>query len=308
MKIAENITELIGNTPLVRLSRIADGLQADVLAKLEFFNPCGSVKDRIGLAMIENAERSGRLKPDSTIIESTSGNTGIGLAEVCAVKGYRLILTMPETMSSERRKMLKAFGAEIVLTPGDQGMSGAIQKAEALSKEIPNAFMPKQFENPSNPDVHRRTTALEIWRDTDGRVDVLIAGVGTGGTITGAGETLKGKKPSVQVVAVEPDGSPVLSGGNPGRHGIQGIGAGFVPAVLNRGIIDRIERVTDEDAAYWTRQLARKEGIFAGVSSGAAVCAALRIAKEETVKGKTIVVILPDLGDRYLSTEVFDEK
>jgi cysteine synthase A len=306
MKIAENITELIGNTPLVRLGRLAAGLHADVIAKLEFFNPCGSVKNRIGLAMIEDGEKSGRLKPGNVIIEPTSGNTGIGLAEVCAVKGYRLILTMPETMSMERRKTLKAFGAEIVLTPGDQGMNGAVQKAAALAKEMPNAFMPMQFENPANPEIHRKTTALEIWRDTGGRVDVLVAGVGTGGTITGAGEVLKQKKPTVSVVAVEPDRSPVLSGGNPGRHGIQGIGAGFIPAVLNRGVIDRVERVTDEDAAHFTRELVKKEGIFAGISSGAAVCAALRVAQEDESRDKTIVVILPDLGDRYISTDLFD--
>jgi cysteine synthase A len=307
MKIADNVTELIGNTPLVRLGRLAAGLHADVVGKLEFFNPCGSVKDRIGLAMIEDAERSGRLKPGGVIIESTSGNTGIGLAEVCAVRGYRLILTMPETMSVERRKILTAFGAEIVLTPGDQGMNGAVKKAAALADEIPGAVMPMQFENPANPEIHRRTTGPEIWRDTGGKVDMLVAGVGSGGTITGAGKALKREKPSIQVVAVEPDRSPVLSGGNPGRHGIQGIGAGFVPAVFDRSIVDRVERVTDEDAARCSRDLVRKEGIFAGISSGAAVCAALRIAKEKESEGRTIVVILPDLGDRYISTDVFDQ-
>jgi cysteine synthase len=307
MKIAENVTELIGNTPLVRLGRLAAGLHADVVAKLEYFNPCGSVKNRIGLAMIEDAEKSGRLKPGNVVIEPTSGNTGIGLAEVCAVKGYRLVLTMPETMSVERRKTLKAFGAEIVLTPGEQGMNGAVQKAAALAREMPDAFMPMQFENPANPEIHRKTTGPEIWRDTDGRVDMIVAGVGTGGTLTGAGEALKRKKPSVKVVAVEPDRSPVLSGGDPGRHGIQGIGAGFVPAVLNRAVIDRIERVTDEDAAHFTRELVLKEGLFAGISSGAAACAALRIAKEEESRGLMIVVILPDLGDRYISTDLFDQ-
>ncbi len=307
MKIAGNITELIGNTPLVRLGRLAAGLHAVILAQLEFFNPTGSVKDRISLAMIDDAEKSGRLKPGGVIIESTSGNTGIGLAGVCAVRGYRLILTMPETMSVERRKIMKAFGAEIVLTPGDQGMNGAVKKAAALADEIPGAFIPMQFDNPVNPEIHRHTTGPEIWRDTGGEVDMLVAGVGSGGTITGAGEALKRKKPSVQVVAVEPDRSPVLSGGSPGRHGIQGIGAGFVPAVFDRRMIDRIERVTDEDAARCARDLVRKEGIFAGISSGAAVCAALRIAKEKESEGKTIVVILPDLGDRYISTDLFDQ-
>jgi len=307
MNIANDVTGLIGNTPLVRLSRISDGLQAEIAGKLEFFNPCGSVKDRIGAAMIEAAEKEGRLKKGDTLIEPTSGNTGIALACVCAVKGYKLILTMPETMSVERQKMLKALGADIVLTRGSDGMRGAVQKAEELAAAMPRSFIPQQFQNPANPEIHRRTTAEEIWRDTDGKVDVLVAGVGTGGTLTGTGEVLKSRKPSIRVVAVEPAESPVLSGGKPGTHAIQGIGAGFVPEILNKKIIDRIVPVTQAEAVSCTRDLAKKEGIFAGISSGAAVSAALKEAREIKNKGKLVVVILPDLGDRYLSTDLFKE-
>ncbi len=307
MNIANDVTALIGNTPMVRLSRISDGLRAEIAGKLEFFNPCGSVKDRIGSAMIQTAEKEGRLKKGDTVIEPTSGNTGIALACVCAVKGYKLVLTMPETMSIERQKMLKALGADIVLTRGQDGMHGAVQKAEELAAAMPRAFVPQQFKNPSNPEIHRRTTAQEIWRDTDGRVDILVAGVGTGGTLTGTGEVLKSKKPSIQVVAVEPAESPVLSGGKPGPHAIQGIGAGFVPDILNTNVIDRIVTVTQAEAAFCTRKLAKKEGIFAGISSGAAVSAALKEAQNIRNKGKLIVVILPDLGDRYLSTDLFSE-
>jgi cysteine synthase A len=305
MKIANDITDLIGNTPLLRFSRMEENCQAEVVGKLEYFNPCGSVKDRIGNAMIEAAEKDGILKRGDTIIEPTSGNTGIALAFVCAVREYRLIITMPETMSIERRKMLKAFGAEIVLTPSAEGMSGAVKKAEELVGSLPRAFMPQQFQNPTNPEIHRLTTAKEIWRDTDGKVDIFVSGVGTGGTLTGCGEVLKSKKPSVRVIAVEPAESPVLSGGRPGPHAIQGIGAGFIPDILNIKIIDRIVQVTQLEAASCSRDLARKEGVFAGISSGAAVHAAFKIANDKKNKGKLIVVILPDLGDRYLSTNVF---
>jgi cysteine synthase A len=306
-KIAEDITETIGNTPLVRLKRIGEGLKCDLVAKLEFFNPMSSVKDRIGLAMIKAAEESGRLKPGMRIIEPTSGNTGIALAFVAAVKGYKVILTMPETMSIERRKLLKALGAEIVLTPGEKGMKGAVEKAKELLQADPQAFMPSQFENPANPQIHRETTAIEIWEDTDGEVDILVSGVGTGGTITGVSEVIKKLKPDFKAIAAEPAASPVLSGGSPGPHKIQGIGAGFVPDVLNRGVVDEIITVTNEDAGRTSRRLMLKEGIVAGISSGAALWAALEVAKRPESEGKMIVVILPDTGERYLSTWLFDD-
>jgi cysteine synthase len=306
MRIAEDITKLIGGTPLVRINRLATGLNAEIVAKLEFFNPCGSVKDRIGINMVEAAEKAGILNSDSTIVEPTSGNTGIALAFVCAVKGYSLILTMPETMSMERRNMLKAFGAELVLTPGMLGMRGAIDRAEEIVKENPKAIMLQQFKNPANPEIHVRTTAEEIWRDTEGMADVLVAGVGTGGTITGIGTTLKKRKPSFKVVAVEPEASSVLSGGQPGPHKIQGIGAGFIPDVLDRSIIDKVVKVSNDNAFETSRRLAKEEGIFCGISSGAAMWAAINIAKKKEFKGSLIVVIIPDLGDRYLSTELFN--
>jgi cysteine synthase A len=305
VRIANSVTDLIGNTPLVRFRKINKNLNAEIVGKLEFFNPCGSVKDRIGISMIEAAEKKGRLNKDSVVVEPTSGNTGIALAFVCAVKGYPLILTMPETMSIERRKMLKGLGADIVLTPGNEGMTGAVKKAEEILKENPKAFMPQQFKNPANPEIHRKTTALEIWRDTEGQIDMLVSGVGTGGTITGIAEVIKKKKPSFQTIAVEPADSPVLSGGEPGPHKIQGIGAGFIPDVLNTNVIDEIVTVTNQEAIDCARQLAREEGIVAGISSGAAVCAAIEVAKREENKRKLIVVILPDLGDRYLSTELY---
>jgi len=305
MKIANNVTELVGNTPLVRLNKIGESTNAEIVAKLEYFNPCGSIKDRIGISMIEAAEKKGLLGKNSVIVEPTSGNTGIALAFVSAVKEYKLILTMPETMSIERRNMLKALGAEIVLTPGAEGMNGAIKKAEEIVKNNRNAFMPQQFKNPANPEIHRKTTAQEIWKDTDGKVDVLVAGVGTGGTITGIAEVIKKKKRTFKVIAVEPADSPVLSGGEPHPHKIQGIGAGFVPDILNKNIIDEVVTITNEEAMTTARRLAKEEGIFAGISSGAAVYAALKIGKRKENKNKLIVVILPDLGDRYLSTPLF---
>lgn len=307
MSIANNITELIGNTPLVWINKLNKDGKARIAAKLEFFNPLSSVKDRIGLALIESAEKQGLLNKDSAIIEPTSGNTGIALAFVAATKGYRLILTMPETMSSERRKILKALGAELVLTEGLKGMNGAVQKAEELLTQIPNSFMPQQFKNPANPEIHRKTTAEEIWRDTNGEVDILVAGVGTGGTITGIAEVLKERKKEIKIVAVEPKKSPVLSGGQPGQHKIQGIGANFIPDVLNRGIIDQIIAVEDNDAAKISRELAKKEGILTGISSGAALWAALQLSQKEENSGKMIVAILPDSGERYLSTWIFEE-
>jgi cysteine synthase A len=307
VRIYSSICEVIGRTPLVRLNRIAEGLEADIVVKLESFNPLHSVKDRIGVAMIEDAERKGLLKPGMTIVEPTSGNTGIALAFVAASKGYRCIIVMPESMSIERRKILKALGAEVILTPAEKGMKGAVEFAERLVSENEGFFMPQQFKNPANPEVHRKTTAREIWEDTDGKVDIVVAGVGTGGTITGVGEVLKSLKPSVRMVAVEPASSPVLTGGQPGIHRIQGIGAGFVPDVLNVSVIDEIIRVTDEDAKETARRLARLEGIFVGISSGAALWAAMEVAKRAENRGKLIVAILPDTGERYLSSWLWED-
>ncbi len=306
MKIANNITELVGNTPLVRLNRIANGSKAEVVAKLEFYSPAHSVKDRIGVAMIDAAERDGLIKKDTVIVEPTSGNTGIALAMVAAARGYKLILTMPESMSKERRMLLRAYGAELILTPGAAGMSGAIQKAEEIAASDPGRyFIPQQFKNPANPEIHRKTTAEEIWRDTDGKVDILVAGVGTGGTITGIAEVLKQRKPSFRAVAVEPDASAVLSGGQKGPHVIQGIGAGFVPDVLNTSVYDEIVRVKNEDALATARRMAREDGLLVGISSGAATWAALQVAGRDENAGKLIVVIIPSFGERYLSTPLF---
>jgi len=305
--IAKDSTELIGNTPLVRLNRITEGLKSEVVAKLESFNPIGSVKDRIGVSMIVDAEEKGLISKDTVIVEPTSGNTGISLAFVCAARGYRLILTMPDTMSLERRQLLSVFGAELVLTPGAEGMPGTVRKAEQLVAENRNYFMPQQFKNPANPEIHRLTTAEEIWRDTEGKVDILVSGVGTGGTITGVAEVIKPRKPEFKAIAVEPVDSPVLSGGRPGSHKIQGIGAGFVPDVLRLDLVDEIIKVTNEDAGIMARRLAKEEGILVGISSGAATWAALEVARRPESEGKLIVVVLPDTGERYLTTWLFKE-
>ncbi|HMY67033.1 MAG TPA: cysteine synthase A [Leptospiraceae bacterium] len=307
MKVANRVSDLIGHTPLVRLGRMASASKADVLVKLESFNPLSCVKCRIARAMIDDAERQGKIKPETVIVEPTSGNTGIGLAYVCAERGYKLILTMPETMSLERRQLLKIFGAELILTPGPEGMKGAIKKAEELLVTIPNSFAPQQFNNPANPEIHRNTTAEEIWADTEGKVDIFIGGVGTGGTVTGVAEVIKQRKPSFQAIAVEPFDSPVLSEGRAGAHKIQGIGPGFVPDVLNTKVIDEVVKVTNQDAGETARRLAKEEGILAGISSGAAVWAALEVASRDSSAGKTIVVVAPDTGERYLSTWLFEE-
>jgi len=305
MKIANDITQLIGNTPLVRLRRMTNGAKADVVVKLESYNPAHSVKDRIGISMIEAAEKAGRIKPDTIILEPTSGNTGIALAMVCAARGYKCVLTMPETMSRERRILLRAYGAELVLTPGSEGMEGAIRKAEEMAASDKHYFIPQQFTNPANPETHRRTTAEEIWQDTDGKADILVSGVGTGGTITGVGEVIKARKPEFKVIAVEPDGSPVLSGGQKGSHMLQGIGAGFIPEVLNTSIYDEVIGVKNDQALEIARRMAKEEGMLVGISSGAAVWAAMQVAERSENAGKLIVVILPDFGERYLSTALF---
>jgi cysteine synthase A len=307
MRIANDVTELIGNTPLVRIRRLAEGATADVVAKLEFYNPAHSVKDRIGASMIDAAEKAGKIKPDTIILEPTSGNTGIALAMVCAARGYKCTLIMPETMSKERRILLRAYGAELILTPGPDGMNGAIRMAEEMAANDPRYFIPQQFENPANPEIHRKTTAEEIWRDTDGKVDFLVAGIGTGGTITGVGEVIKPRRPSFKAVAVEPDASPVLSGGQKGPHPIQGIGAGFIPKVLNTSIYDEVIRVKADDAFNLARRAAREEGLLVGISSGAALWAALQVANRQENAGKLVVVIIPSFGERYLSTKLYED-
>jgi len=306
-KIASFISELIGHTPLLRLNRITQGCKAEVIAKLESFNPCGSVKDRIGFSMIEAAEKAGLIKKDAIILEPTSGNTGIALAFICAAKGYPLVLTMPDTMSAERIHLLRMFGAEVILTPGNEGMTGAVKTAEEMASKDSRYFIPQQFKNPANPKVHRETTALEIWEDTDGHVDVFVAGIGTGGTITGISDVIKKRKPEFKAIAVEPENSPVLSGGRPGPHKIQGIGAGFVPEVLRMDLVDEVIKVSNEDAGLLARRLAKEEGVLAGISSGAAVWAAIEVAKRQENEGKMIVVLLPDTGERYISTWLFNE-
>lgn len=306
-RIANSISELIGRTPLLKLNRVTKGCKGEVVAKVESFNPCGSVKDRIGISMIEAAEKAGLIKKDTVILEPTSGNTGIALAFICAAKGYPLALTMPDTMSVERIHLLRMFGAELVMTPGNEGMTGAVRKAEEMAAKDPRYLIPQQFRNPANPEIHRKTTALEIWEDTDGKVDVLVAGVGTGGTLTGIAEVIKKKKPEFKAIAVEPETSPVLSGGRPGPHKIQGIGAGFVPEVLRMDLVDEVIKVSNENSVLFTRRLAREEGVLAGISSGAALWAAIEVAKREESEGKMIVVILPDTGERYTSTWLFDE-
>ena len=307
MKIANDVTELVGNTPLVRIRRLSEGCGAEIVAKLEFFNPAHSVKDRIGVSMIVAAEQAGLIGPDTIILEPTSGNTGIALAFVCAARGYKCVLTMPDTFSMERRQLLRAYGAELVLTPGSEGMPGAVRKAEEMAAADPRYLIPQQFKNPANPEIHRKTTAEEIWVDTDGKVDILVSGVGTGGTITGVGEVIKSRKPSFRCVAVEPDASPVLSGGQKGPHVIQGIGPGFVPEVLNTKVYDEIVRVKNEDALETARRMAREEGLLVGISSGAAMWAALQVARRPENEGKLIVVIIPSFGERYLSTVLFSE-
>ena len=305
MRIANDVTELVGNTPLVRLRRLVAGCKADVVAKLEFYSPAHSVKDRIGVSMLDAAEKAGKIKPDTIILEPTSGNTGIGLAFACAARGYKLVLTMPDTMSKERRMILRAYGAEVILTPGSEGMPGCLKRTEDLAASDPRYFIPQQFKNPANPEIHRKTTAEEIWRDTEGKADILVAGIGTGGTITGVGEVIKARKPAFTCVAVEPDASPVLSGGQRGPHPIQGIGAGFIPEVLNTKIYDEIIRVKNDDALAMARRAAREEGLLVGISSGAALWAAVEVARRSESAGKLIVVIIPDFGERYLSTALY---